>query len=130
MPHLTTLVTLLAVGLYFYTAIRVGQARVRTGVKAPAMTGHPDFERASRVQMNTLEWMPILLPAMWLAAFYISDLVAAAGGVVWIIGRILYVIGYSQAAEKRGPGFGVQAIAALGLWAAALVAVVLALVKG
>ena len=130
MPHLTALVTLLAVALYFATGILVSRARQQTGIKAPATTGNADFERVFRVQMNTLEWMPILLPAMWLAAFYISDLVAAAGGVVWIIGRILYVIGYSQAAEKRGPGFGVQAIAALGLWAAALVAVVLALVKG
>ena len=68
----------------------------------PAISGNPDFERVFRVQMNTLEWMPIFLPSLWLFAIYISDPVAAALGVVWIVGRILYMIGYSQAAEKRG----------------------------
>ena len=58
--------------------------------------------------MNTLEWMPILLPAMWPFAFYVGDAWAAAGGVVWIIGRVLYIQGYSRAAEKRGTGFGIR----------------------
>jgi MAPEG family len=61
MPNFTALVTLLAVILYFWLGFRVGQARVNFGVKAPATTGHPDFERTFRIQMNTLEWMPIFL---------------------------------------------------------------------
>lgn len=130
MPQLTALVTLLAVGLYFYTVVRVGRARVRTGLEAPATTGHPDFEREFRIQMNTLEWLPILLPAMWLAAFYLSDAVAAIGGGIWIAGRIVYIIGYAQAANRRGPGFGIQALAALGLWVAAFLAVVRGLAGG
>ena len=73
MPHLTALVTLLAIALYFYTGLLVGQARRRTGIKAPATTGDPAFERVFRVQMNMLEWMPIALPALWLFAVYISD---------------------------------------------------------
>lgn len=129
MPHWTVLVTLLAIALYFYTGIRVAQARMRTGIKAPATTGHPDFERAFRVQMNTLEWMPIALPAMWLCAVYIGDAWAAIGGAIWIAGRVLYIRGYSQAAEKRGPGFGVQALAAGVLWMGALVGVVSALLS-
>ena len=129
MPHFTALVTLLAVLLYFYTGTLVSKARRRTGIKAPATTGNADFERVFRVQMNTLEWMPILLPAMWLTASYIGDKWAAAGGVIWIIGRIMYIQGYSVAANKRGPGFGVQALAALALWVAALVGVVATLVK-
>ncbi len=80
--------------------------------------------------MNTLEWMPILLPAMWLFAFYVGDAWAAVGGVIWIIGRVLYIQGYSQAAEKRGTGFGVQAVAAGTLWAGALIGVVLTLATG
>ena len=66
MPHLTAITTLFAILLYFYTVLLVIQARGRTGIKAPATTGDPEFERTFRVQMNTLEWMPILLPAMWL----------------------------------------------------------------
>jgi glutathione S-transferase len=128
MYHLTALVTLLAIAFYFFTCINVSRSRTRTGVKVPAMSGHPDFERAFRIQMNTLEWMPIFLPALWLFAIYVSDASAAAIGAIWIVGRIVYFIGYSQAAAKRGPGFAIQAIAAIALWAGALGAVVLRLV--
>jgi glutathione S-transferase len=76
------------------------------------------------VQMNTLEWMPIFLPSLWLFAFYINDALAAALGVVWIVGRVLYMTGYSQAAAKRGLGFGIQAGAAILLWLGALGAVI------
>ena len=129
MLHLTALVTLLAILLYFYTGIMVGQARQRTGIKAPATTGNPDFERAFRVQMNTLEWMPIALPAMWLCATYLGDIWGAAGGIIWIIGRVLYIRGYTQAANKRGTGFAVQAIAAVLMWGGALAGVVAALLR-
>ncbi len=111
MPHDTALITVLAILFYAYTSIAVGRAREKFGVKAPAISGNPEFERLFRVQMNTLEWMPIFLPLLWLCAFYIGDIWAAAFGAVWIVGRILYAQGYAAAAEKRGPGFGVQALA-------------------
>ena len=124
MFHFTALVTCLAIALYFFTSIQVAKARQAFGIKAPAITGNPDFERVFRVQMNTLEWMPIFLPSLWLFAIYISDPIAAAIGVVWIVGRILYMTGYSQAAEKRSRGFGIQALAAGVLWLGALGAIV------
>jgi glutathione S-transferase len=126
-PNFTALVTLLAVILYFWFAFQVAQARGKFGVKVPVTTGHPDFERVFRIQMNTLEWMPIFLPAMWLAAIYVSDIGAALIGVVWIAGRVLYMRGYAEAAEKRQPGFFVQAIAAGVLWVAALIGVLMAM---
>jgi glutathione S-transferase len=112
MYHLTALVTCLALLVYFLISYRVGQARGTYGIKAPATTGHSDFERIFRVQMNTLEWMPIFLPALWLFAIYVSDAIAAALGVVWIVGRILYMTGYAKAANQRGTGFAIQAAAA------------------
>ena len=124
MYHFTALVTCLAILFYFFTSIRVSKARAAFGVKVPATSGHPDFERVFRVQMNTLEWMPIFLPSLWLFAIYISDPIAAAIGLVWIAGRILYMTGYSQAANKRGRGFGIQAMAAGFLWLGALGAIV------
>jgi glutathione S-transferase len=124
MPNFTAIVTLLAVILYFWLGFRVGQARVTFGIKAPATTGNADFERVFRVHMNTLEWMPVFLPAIWLAAIYVSDIGAALLGVVWIAGRVVYTQGYTEAAEKRHPGFFVQAIAAGLLWLAALIGVV------
>jgi glutathione S-transferase len=83
-----------------------------------------------RVQMNTLEWMPIFLPPLWLFAFYISDGIAAGLGLVWIAGRILYMTGYSQAAEKRGTGFGIQALATFILLLGTMAAIVWRLVHG
>ena len=124
MFHFTALVTCLAILFYFFTGIQVAKARVAFGIKAPAMSGNPDFERVFRVQMNTLEWMPIFLPSLWLFAIYISDGVAAVLGLVWIAGRILYMTGYSPAADKRGRGFSVQAAAAAILWLGALGAIV------
>src|SRR5258708_6348264 len=128
MYHFTALVTCLAILVYFYSSIRVSRARATFGVKLPAISGNPDFERVFRAQMNTLEWMPIFLPSLWLFAIYISDPIAAVLGLVWVVGRILYVLGYAKATEKRGRGFLIQAIAAILLWVGALGAIVWRLV--
>ena len=128
MFHYTALVTCLAILFYFFTSIQVSKARVAFDIKVPATSGNLDFERVFRVQMNTLEWMPIFLPSLWLFAIYISDAIAAAIGVIWIAGRILYMVGYRQAVEKRSPGFAVQAIAVIILWFGALGAIVWRLV--
>lgn len=112
MLNYTAIVTLLAALFYLYTGAAVAKARAKYGVKAPATAGHPDFERLFRIQMNTLEWMPVFLPSLWLFAAYVNDIAAAVVGLLWIFGRILYFRGYAAAAEKRGRGFGIQAIAA------------------
>ncbi len=111
MPNYTALVTLAVVLLYFSTALTVARSRRKFGVRLPAISGHPDFERIFRVQMNLLEWMPIFLPLLWLFAFYVSDVGAAVLGLVWIAGRVLYIRGYKEAVEKRRPGFFIQGIA-------------------
>ena len=129
MFHFTALVTCLAVLTYFLTSAQVGKARNSYGIKAPAMSGNPDFERILRIQMNTLEWMPIFLPVLWLFAIYISDTVAAALGAVWIAGRIVYMIGYTTAANKRGAGFAIQAVAAGILWLGATGAILWRLIQ-
>jgi glutathione S-transferase len=130
MYHFTALVTVLACLLYFYTGVRVSQARRRFGVKVPATTGQPDFERAFRVQMNMLEWMPPFLAGLWLFAIYVSDPVAALIGLAWIAGRVMYIFAYAEAAEKRGPGFGIQALAGLVLLLGALVAILWRVMHG
>lgn len=124
MFHFTALVTCLSIALYFFTSLRVSRARAAFGIKPPAISGDPGFERVFRVQMNTLEWMPIFLPSVWLFAIYISDPIAALIGLIWIVGRILYMTGYSQAPEKRRRGFGIQATAAVVLWAGAVFGIV------
>jgi glutathione S-transferase len=130
MYHLTALITCLAMAVYFSTCFLVSRARSAYGIKAPAVTGNPDFERAFRVQMNTLEWMPMFLPSLWLFAVYVSDPFAAAIGLAWIAGRILYIVSYSKAADKRGPGFGIQGFATVALWLGATGAILWRLVHG
>jgi glutathione S-transferase len=130
MPHWTALVTVLAILFYFYTSSRVSAARRKFGVPVPAISGNPDFERVFRVQANTLEWMPIFLPLLWLFAYYVGDIWAAVLGLVWIGGRIFYMVRYSQAANKRGPGFGIQAGACVALLVGALIGIISSLVHG
>jgi glutathione S-transferase len=125
MPQYTAVVTLLAVAFYLFLVTRVGAARTRFGVKHPATTGHPEFERIFRVHMNTLEWMPIFLVPLWLCAAWLSDIGAAALGLAWIAGRALYYTGYRQAVEKRLPGFAVQATVCMLLFIGAAVGIAL-----
>ena len=125
MPHYTPIVTLLAVLFYFFTATRVSVARRKYDVKLPAIAGHPEFERVFRVHMNTLEWLPIFLPLLWLCALYFSDSVAAVIGLVWIGGRAVYLVGYTEAVEKRLPGFFIQTMACVLLLIGAVVGIVM-----
>lgn len=111
--HLPAVVVLLTVLLQGGTAFVVGRARGLYGVKAPATSGHPQFERAFRVQMNTLEATLMFLPALWLAASYGAPLWAGIAGLVWVLGRAWYAVGYLRDPAKREGGFVVSAIGLL-----------------
>src|ERR1700722_9396092 len=112
----TAAVTLIALVIYFYTIVAVARARGQYGVKAPAVTGNEHFERAYRVQMNTLEQMALFLPALWLYALYVSDIGAAIGGLIWIVGRLVYARAYVSDPSTRGPGAILTLVASVGLW--------------
>ena len=105
------LVSLLTVLLMSACMFAVGAARGRHGVKAPATTGHPDFERVFRVQMNTLEASVMFLPALWLAGAYGNADWAAGFGALWLVGRVLYAVMYARDARKRGAGFVIALLA-------------------
>jgi len=113
LPIYTPIVSLLAIAFYFFLATRVPAGRGKFGVRLPATTGNPDFERTFRAHMNTLEWMPTFLVPLWLCAIYLNDMGAAVLGLVWIAGRAVYFSGYSRAVEKRLPGFFIQSTACL-----------------
>ncbi len=126
---LASIVTILAIVLYMMTAARVASMRGKHKIQAPAVTGHPEFERAYRVQMNTLEAMPVFLPGLWLASLYFPLKFAvvwwlpAALGVLWIVGRYMYMQGYMADPAKRGTGFGISAVAQIGLLLLAVVGI-------
>ncbi|MBL8771996.1 MAG: MAPEG family protein [Phenylobacterium sp.] len=111
-PHIpVAIVTLLALLVYFWMGLQVGRARAKSGIAAPAMTGDPVLERTIRAHYNTLEWLPLFLVPLWLFAIYWNDLVAAAVGLVWIVGRVVYQLGYVADPKKRELGFMIQALA-------------------
>ena len=112
-PHSwVAIVTLVALLVYVWMGVRVGGARKKSGIAAPTMTGDPELERHIRVQANTLEWLPIFLPSLWLFAIYWNDMVAAILGVIWIVGRVIYALGYAASPDKRELGFMIQLAAA------------------
>ncbi|MDO8400351.1 MAG: MAPEG family protein [Bradyrhizobium sp.] len=125
--HYTQAATLLTLLVYLVVSLNVARARGKYGVKAPAVTGNEYFERAYRVQMNTLEQMVFFLPSMWLYAILSTDKVAAVGGLIWVVGRVIYSVSYIRNPASRGVGFTISFIAAIGLFLGAAYGVLKAL---
>jgi glutathione S-transferase len=122
-PILPALVTILALILYVGVCYSAGRSRARHRIEAPAVTGHPDFERAYRVQMNTLEQLVVFLPALWLYAMFLSPLGAAIFGLVWVVARVWYAVAYARDPARRGPAFLVAGIASAALLVGGLIGV-------
>ena len=116
---LTTLTIIVAIVLYFVFGGLVGAARAKYDVPAPLPSGHPEFDKRNRVHINTLEQLALFLPAIFLAAPVLGDVITAVTGLVWCLGRIIYARGYYTDAAKRGPGFGITMLATLVLIVAA-----------
>ncbi len=99
------IVTVLALVQYTYFGIQVGGAHQKYGVKVPAMSGDDQFERINRVHQNTLEQLALLLPALWMYAYFVNPLWGAGMGVVYLIGRIIYSSAYQKDPASRSLGF-------------------------
>ena len=121
------LVAILAVLQYILFSALTGSARGKSGLKAPAVTGHEGFERMYRVQMNTLELMIGFLPALFLAAKYWSPVMVAGIGAVYLIGRLLYWRAYVSLPSTRTAGFVLSLLPTVILVVLALIGILLAL---
>jgi glutathione S-transferase len=102
------IVTALALLQYLVFGFKVGRARGRYGVKAPAVTGNEIFERQFRVQQNTLEQLVVFLPGLYLFSHYLEPRVAAVFGVIYLIGRELFAASYVKEPAKREVGFSLS----------------------
>jgi uncharacterized MAPEG superfamily protein len=127
---LVELITVLAVLQFIYLGVLVGRARERFGVKAPATTGNEIFERYFRVQMNTLELLVALLPAMWIAIAFIAAPWAALLGFLYLIGRFVYLRAYVADPARRSLGFSLSALPILALLLIDLIGAVSRLIRG
>jgi len=113
-------VIVLALLEYVVFAMLVGRARGKYGVKAPAVSGHEMFDRYFRVHQNTLELLVAAVPAMWLYGTYVSTTWAVVLGLVYIVGRVAYLVGYVADPAKREIGFALSVMPVIVLLLGAL----------
>ena len=126
---LTSVVVVLALVVYTWMSFKVGGARGKYNVQAPSTDGPPEFLRIYRAHMNTLEQLVVFVPALALFASAWGDMLAAIIGVFWPIGRFMYAQAYYQAAEKRGPGFGISFLSSAILLVGGLVGAIMEIAK-
>jgi uncharacterized membrane protein YecN with MAPEG domain len=120
LPVYTSLVTLLIALYYLWVGVNVGLVRAKVKIPAPAVSGDPLLERALRVQMNAVEHAPVILPALWM-----SDMWAAAAGLVWVLARVAYLVLYMSNPASRSPAYGVQFLAIVVLIGMAFAGIIL-----
>lgn len=113
-----TLIVVLAAIEVMVLGFLVGKARGTYGVKAPATSGHPDWERVNRAHQNSIEQLVVFIPLFLAYCFHVGQTTGIGLGVVFLIARVLYARGYIQQAERRSVGafltFAVQAWLAIG----------------
>ena len=122
----SAIVTILVLALYFYMGSVVGRMRGRHNVVAPAVIGHPEFERAFRVHANTMEQLVLFLPLLWLATLLYNGIawLPALFGLIFLIGRIVYMQIYMSDPQKRGPGILIGMVGVLGLLVLTIIGIV------
>jgi len=121
----TSIVLILSLVIYIWMSFKVGGARGKYNVPAPATEGPPEFARIYRAHMNTLEQLAVFVPALVLFASAWGDTIAAIIGVFWPIGRVFYALSYYKAPEKRGPGFGISFLSAMVLLLGGLIGAIM-----
>jgi uncharacterized membrane protein YecN with MAPEG domain len=113
---------------YMFFSFKVGMARGKYDIKAPAITGHEVFDRYYRVHMNTLEQLIIFIPAILVFAYFGDPTYAAGLGAFFLVGRIMYFMSYVNDPAKRGLGFMVGWIPMVLLVLASLASIVMQLI--
>lgn len=127
--ELVGLVVLLALVEYQFFSFKVGMARGKYDIKAPAITGHEVFDRYYRVHMNTLEQLIVFIPAILVFSYFGNPTYAAGLGAIYLVGRIIYYVSYVNDPAKRGLGFIMGWIPMVLLVLGGLISVVMQIVR-
>lgn len=114
MPYVA-IVTALALLEFVWFGLLVGKARGKYGVAAPNTTGDEMFNRYYRVHMNTLEQLTVFLPSLWIFAWFVSPIWAAALGTIFVIGRAIYAATYIRDPKSRALGFAMSMLPTLAM---------------
>ena len=126
--QLVAIIVVLALVEYLFFSFRVGTGRGTYGVAAPAISGHPEWERLFRVQQNTLEQLIVFLPSILLCATFVGETIAAGLGVVFLVGRLVYAAAYVRKPETRTAGFVMGFLANIAMLLSGLVGAVLEMI--
>jgi uncharacterized MAPEG superfamily protein len=118
----------LALAQFLFFCFAVGKARGTYKVAAPATTGNEMFERYFRVQMNTLELLVIFVPSMLIFGQYFGAYTAAALGIIYLIGRMIYFMSYVKDPKSRSMGYGLSALPVMILLVGAIIGAIRAAV--
>ena len=98
------LIVVLATIEVLVLGLLVGRGRETYGVKAPATTGHPDWERLNRAHQNSIEQLVVFIPLFTAYFFNAEQTAGIALGVVFLVARVLYARGYVRQTERRRVG--------------------------
>jgi glutathione S-transferase len=93
---------------YTQAILGVSAGRAKFKVKPPSCEGPEEFQCRLRAQQNTLEFLVVILPLIWINAVLIplyGAVVSLLGGLAWSYYRLSYIKGYAIAPEKRTAGF-------------------------
>lgn len=108
------LVSVLACFVNTWLAMRVGSARKKYGIKYPVMYSESNnvFNCIQRAHQNFLENFTQFQVMLLLGGIHYPQLGAAAG-LVWLLGRIVYAVGYSTGDPQKRLKGGFQYIGLL-----------------
>jgi uncharacterized MAPEG superfamily protein len=128
MTYVAIMASLMLIQLFFF-GYKVGVARGKYGVNAPATSGDPMFDRAYRIHQNTFEQLILVIPSLFIFATYVHTLTAAGLGLMYIIGRMVYEKAYLKDPKSRGTGFIIGVIPTVSLMFGGLIGAIISLVK-
>jgi glutathione S-transferase len=114
--YLAAVDTILACLVTFAMGGWSGYLRAKHKIEAPSVVGHPAFERAHRTHINTVENLVVVIPLLWIASVFYGGQIPFWIGLVWVVSRVLYAVGYAQTnAQLREPGAGLGFLSLIAL---------------
>jgi glutathione S-transferase len=124
-----SLITVLAAVEVLVLGLLVGRGRATYGVPAPAMSGHPTWERLNRAHQNSLEQLVLFIPLFTAYVLNAGSQTGFAAGVVFLIARIVYAVGYVRDPARRAVGAWFTTITQVWLAVGAIVGLVVRMAR-